>query len=313
MNEAVFILGGQILLALLLDIFFGDIRHYHPLSGFRKLARRVENYFYPQRSTTTPRVLFWLGVLAVVFAIPPFILLLALLKPIPGVDVITGVVVLYFALSKQTLSARARAVSKALLHGNLRDAQQRTRVLLQQKTAPLNEREIIRASVEHVLKNGNSVVFGVLFWFIVGGTPAVMIYRFSDQLYSLWGHNDARYQYFGRFVTILSQILNWLPARLTASTYAIQGNFMRAMECWWQQGRFYSCHNTGIVLAAGAGAIGFCLEGQSIDDDDQMENPDLGKGLPPDLQDIEHSVCLVSRGAWVWLILIVLVESLEFI
>ncbi len=313
MSEAVFILGGQILLALLLDVLFGDIRRYHPLSGFRKLAKRVENYFYPQRSGTTPRVLFWLGVLAVIFAMTPCILLLGLLKPIPGADIIMGVVVLYFALGKQTLSARARAVSKALLHGNPREAQQRAAVLLQQKTPILDQREMIRQSVEHVLKNGNSVVFGVLFWFIVGGTPGVMIYRFTDQLYKLWGHDDARYQYFGRFVIALSQLLNWAPARLTATTYAIQGNFLQALKNWWQQARFYNCHNTGIVLAAGAGAIGFRLEGQPVSDEQLIENPDLGQGSPPDLQDIEHSVSLVTKGAWVWLILIVLVESLEVI
>ncbi len=90
-------------------------------------------------------------------------------------------------------------------------------------------------------------------------------------------------------------------ARLTALTYAIAGNFEDATYCWRTQAATWPEPEEGVVLAAGAGAMGVRL-GQSLSvGDDTVWRPELGTGQVPDADYIDSAVSMIWRGLVIWL------------
>ena len=101
--------------------------------------------------------------------------------------------------------------------------------------------------------------------------------------------------------------MNWLPARLTALSYAAVGpQPALAWRCWREQAASWKSPNAGPVMAAGAGALGLALGGPACYHGEWQPRPPLGEGLAPCAQDIARSIKLVQRVLWLWLAAILL-------
>ena len=157
-----------------------------------------------------------------------------------------------------------------------------------------------KASVESVLENGSDAIFAPIFWFVVGGIPAVLIYRLSNTLDAMWGYKTARYLYFGRFSARMDDILNWLPSRLVGISYAVLGNTQHAYRCWQEQAHLLESPSGGVVMSTGAGALNVCLGGDTSYHGTLKSKPVFGCGLPPTHQDLHRSVGLVSKTLLLW-------------
>lgn len=93
----------------------------------------------------------------------------------------------------------------------------------------------------------------------------------------------------------IDDVLNALPARLTALTYALLGNTRRALACWRLQAPALG------LSQAGAGALGVALGGGALYHGQWEERPPLGEGPAPDAGSIRAAIALVRRGALLWL------------
>ena len=116
----------------------------------------------------------------------------------------------------------------------------------------------------------------------------------------MWGYRNARFLYFGWSAARIDDVLNWLPARLTAFSYAWLGQRRQALDCWKAQAPAWSSPNAGPVMAAGAGALGLALGGPAIYDGEVEERPPLGRGLPPQGPDIVRAWRLVAMTTALW-------------
>ncbi|MEW6646298.1 MAG: adenosylcobinamide-phosphate synthase CbiB [Pseudomonadota bacterium] len=287
--------------AVLLDLWLGEPRRYHPLAGFGRLASALEVRLNRRRRT--------LGVLALLLAVLPLVLLAAALAHLPHVGVVAEVLLLYLAIGATSLAQHGRAVAAALAGGDLALARQRVGWMVSRDTAALDEAGVARAATESVLENGNDAVFGALFWFVVLGAPGAVLYRLVNTLDAMWGYRSERYAAFGWAAARLDDVLNWMPARLTALSYALLGAGRRALRCWRRQGHRTASPNAGVVMAAGAGALGLQLGGPAIYHGIVEERPLLGEGVAPGAADILRAIRLVQHSLWLWLGVIVVLGA----
>ncbi|MFZ3018878.1 MAG: adenosylcobinamide-phosphate synthase CbiB, partial [Gallionella sp.] len=180
-------------------------------------------------------------------------------------------------------------------------ARQAVGMLVSRDTSQLDEEGVSRATVESVLENGNDAVFAALFWFVVAGAPGVLLYRLSNTLDAMWGYRNARYNEFGWAAARLDDVLNFIPARLTAASYALLGHTRSALSCWRQQASMWSSPNAGPVMASGAGALQVQLGGAAIYHGQLEQRPALGCGHAAGATDIARAVRLVNHSLYLWM------------
>lgn len=289
--------------AVLIDWQLGEPRRLHPFIGFGHLASWVERRFYGGPALCPARRRLR-GTLAVSLLLTPAVALALALTHLPYISDLAAALLLYLALGHRSLHEHARPIMAALRAGNLEAARGRLGHIVSRDTAALGATDIAKGAVESVLENGNDAVFAALFWFVIGGAPAVVAYRLANTLDALWGYRNARYLHFGWAAARFDDGLNYIPARLTALTYALMGDAPRALRCWRAQGVTWKSPNAGPVMAAGAGSLGVQLGGPAVYCGQREERPLLGAGARPEANDIERALGLVRAGVGLWLAVI---------
>jgi adenosylcobinamide-phosphate synthase len=176
----------------------------------------------------------------------------------------------------------------------------------------LDDAQVAAAATESVLENGNDAVFGALFWFALLGAPGAVLYRLANTLDAMWGYRTERYERFGWASARIDDVLNFLPARLTALSYLLLGDATRAWRCWRRQAPQWDSPNAGPVMAAGAGALGVRLGGAAPYDGVWEPRPALGEGEPPDARAIVRALRLVRRSVVLWLVVGLLLGVLRW-
>ncbi len=284
--------------ALLLDALLGEPKRAHPLVAFGRLADRLEQHF----NGSAARGWRSHGVTAWCLAVLPLTLLAWLLSLLPSVGWLVDIVLLYLALGLRSLGEHALPVAQALWRHDLPEARRRVGSIVSRDTTQLDEEGVARAATESVLENGSDAVFAALFWFVVAGAPGVVLYRLSNTLDAMWGYRNARFERFGWAAARIDDVLNYVPARLVALTYALLGRTRRALRCWRTQAPLWDSPNAGPVMASGAGALGVVLGGSAIYHGEVHARPELGRGQAPQARHIEHALDLVWAGVGVWLL-----------
>jgi adenosylcobinamide-phosphate synthase len=288
--------------AVLLDLWWGEVRRWHPLVGFGNLAMALERHLNQGGSR------FLRGVLAWMLAVLPLTALAALLVwtlAAPLAQACAHVLMLYFALGLRSLRDHNLPIADALARNDLASARRLTSCIVSRDTTSASEAELTRASAESLLENGNDAVFGTLFWFIVAGGPGAVLFRMANTLDAMWGYRTPRLRQFGCAAARIDDALNYIPARLTALSYVLlapglQGK-RRAWQCWRLQAPAWDSPNAGPVMSSGAGALGVELGGAAIYHGEVEQRPTLGQGKPACGADIRRAWQLVARVTVLWL------------
>lgn len=168
--------------------------------------------------------------------------------------------------------------------------------------------EVAGVAIEQGLAGAHRHVFGPVAWFIVFGPAGAIAYRIAAMLSEQWGtRNDAEFGEFGRFAVKAFRWLDWLPVRVTAASFAIVGNFEDAVYCWRTQALSWADRSQGVILAAGAGALGVRL-GDSLHEPGGLQfRPEMGIGEPADVDYMQSTVGLIWRALVLWMFLLFLV------
>lgn len=286
-------------IAVLIDALLGEPRRWHPLVGFGRLATWLESRLYGA-NTTSAAARRGRGGLALAALVVPATAGAALLAALPGVAM--SAALLYLALGQRSLREHAAAVAAALHRDDLPAARAQVGRMVSRDCTDLDRPGIAGATVESVLENGNDAVFGALLWFALAGAPGAVAYRLVNTLDAMWGYRNTRYRDFGWAAARLDDVLNYLPARLTALGYALLGRSRQALTCWRRQAPAWKSPNAGPVMAAGAGALGVRLGGPASYGGQRQERPPLGSGAPPGAHDIDRALALVGRTVLLWLL-----------
>lgn len=297
-----------IISALVLDWLIGEPKRYHPLVGFGLLVNRVELMLYPRKSTSASHTIFR-GGLAVSILLIPITLFGAVLVSVESLTIIFNILVLTLCIGHRSLHDHAQPIAIAMQSNNDEQARYLVSRIVSRDPATLN---IPRATIESVLENGADSLFSALFWFLIGGVPAVILYRLANTLDAMWGYRSPRYLYFGRVAARLDDVLNYIPARLTALSYAIIGDSKHAIQSWRQQATQWDSPNAGPVMASGAGALSITLGGPAQYDGHWHQRITLGCGDEPQAQDIERALQLVRYSLLLWIAVLIIITGLSY-
>ncbi|HXE40874.1 MAG TPA: CobD/CbiB family protein [Azonexus sp.] len=221
---------------------------------------------------------------------------------------VLNVGVLYLTMGFRQFSHHYTEIQLALRLGDLERARQLLAEWQGRSTYDLGSEEIARLSIEGALAASHRHVFAVLLWFVLlPGPCGALLYRISAIVRDRWNAGDAALpNEFPVFSRKVFGIIDWLPLRVTASAFAIVGDFEDAVYCWRTQPAQWPDRDLGIVLASGAGALGVQLGRPVVDGGEVSDRAELGLGDPPDVDFMQSAVGLVWRATVLWMLLLFL-------
>lgn len=223
-----------------------------------------------------------------------------------------NVLVLYWAMGFREFSNDFHQLQVALRMDDLPLARRYLAQWRGEKTdEALMPAGIASLAAEEALLAAHQRVFGVLMCFVLLPGPAgAVLYRVSAQLADSWGRNTgAGVLDFSLFSRQAFALIDGLPARTTATVFAIVGDFENAVYCWRTQAVLW--HDTifgqgsGIVLASGAGALGVRL-GMSRAGSGEPAPVRLGVGSEADAECLRRVSGLLWRALLLWLLFLIL-------
>jgi adenosylcobinamide-phosphate synthase len=214
------------------------------------------------------------------------------------------VVALYLTMGFRQFSHQFTEIHLALKEDDLARAREVLSLWRGKRCDDLGREAIVRLAIEQALVATHRHVFGVIFWFVVlPGPSGAVLYRLAAFLARRWADSGQ----FGRFAGQALAALDWPAVRATAATFAVVGDFEDAIYCWRTQAAQWHDASLGIVLAAGAGAIGVRLGMPLVEEGLPVDRPPLGLGDDADPGFLDSAIGLVWRGLALWLLVLLLV------
>lgn len=244
----------------------------------------------------------WL--VAVVPAVAAAALLYGLLRwASPLLALAFNIAALYCTLGFRQFSHYFTDLQLAIRAGDVDRARQLIGEWRGEPAQHLSREEVIRLAIEEALVASHRHVFGVLFWFVLlPGPSGAILYRLAVLLRRRWQGLGA----FGAFAERACRALEWPAVRVTAASFAVVGDFEDTLYCWRTQAGAWPDPDAGVLLAAGAGALGVRL-GMPLTSLDGVEvRPELGVGEAADAPFLDGVVGLLWRALVVWLFMLVL-------
>lgn len=204
-------------------------------------------------------------------------------------------------LAQKELGRAVRAVADAL-DRSLEAGRRQVSQIVGRDPEQLDEPGVSRAAIESLAESACDGVVAPLFWLMIGGLPGVALYKAVNTADSMIGHKDERYREFGWASARLDDLLNWIPARLTALLLAGAAFWVKdadAERSWTtalRDARKHDSPNAGWPEAALAGALGFSLGGPRTYEGEVHDLPEFGAGGRRDLgpKDILRSLELYA-------------------
>ena len=303
-------LTAAIVIGFLLDQWLGDPETWwHPVRAIGWLIGWLERHLRQWFPGTAARELTARGVMAVlVLTLTAGItagLLAAAGRIHPWLHFILLGVMCWQILAAKSLKAESMKVYHALTAGDIKRARWAVSRIVGRDTEPLSEEGMIRAAVETVAENASDGVIAPLFYLLLGGPILGFLYKAVNTMDSMTGYRNQKYLYYGRVPARLDDLVNLVPARLTAvlligTAWILPGFDGRGAWRIWLRDRY--CHkspNSAQTEAACAGALGVKLAGPAWYFGVLQEKPTIGEEKKKITgEDIVRVNRLMMGGAW---------------
>ena len=135
--------------------------------------------------------------------------------------------------------------------------------LVSRDTETLSPSDINKGAIETYAENLSDGVIAPLFYLLLFGLEGAFIYKAINTLDSMVGYRNERYEKFGKFSAILDDVVNYLPARITALLIALLMGSQKALLSFYTYGKKHDSPNAGHPISAMALAIGVKLGGDT--------------------------------------------------
>ena len=201
-------------------------------------------------------------------------------------------------IAVRSMYTHVAAVRDPLLAGDLPGARHALSMIVGRDPSTLDSAGISRAALESLAENTSDGIVAPLFWGVVAGLPGIAVYKAINTMDSMIGHRSDRYENFGKCAARLDDLVNLIPARLTALVFAVVSGRLRAsLTPVLRDARHHRSPNAGWPEAALAGALNLRLSGPRIYEGRVAHEPYVNDGAPdPKADAIGRGLALYVRA-----------------
>ena len=260
---------------LLLDALIGDPRWLpHPIRLFGNAIAEMERQFNrgPGKKLKGIAIASFLVIVTgtVFFAIIELIKgKLAVYYPVASVFV-------FYGLANRSLIDEALEVNSKLTNEGLSAGRKQLSQIVGRETSELSENQVRSAVLETLSENLSDGVIAPLFYYCLGGIPLLFAYKMVNTMDSMIGYKNKKYKEFGFFAAKLDDVLNYIPARITALLIALAGFSRRSLQFIRRYGNKHSSPNAGYPEAAMAGVLNCRFGGPNYYHNQLVNKPYIG-------------------------------------
>lgn len=293
-------------IGLILDLIIGDPQvSFHPVRLIGKLissAEKILRKIFPKSNTgeLIAGIVLVIVVTLITTGIPLLILIFAY-KLNFYLYLIIESFLCYLLFAVKSLKTESMKVYKKLNEGNIEAARHEVSMIVGRDTQSLTDRGITKAAVETVAENTSDGIIAPLFFMIIGGPALGFFYKAINTMDSMVGYKNDKYLYFGRFAAKLDDVVNYIPARLSA-LLMILGSYILKLDpknAWriFCRDRFnHASPNSAQTEAVAAGALNIQLAGNAYYFGQLVEK----KAIGDDIREIEYNdIVVINRLLYV--------------
>lgn len=257
-----------------LDFLFGDpVWLYHPvrligalIAGLEKLARRLCG---EHKNALLAAGVLLLIIVAGLSTAVPLLMLYGAGRIHPGLSLALESFWCYQLLAAKSLKQESMKVYHEIKKKDLKGARKAVSMIVGRDTESLDEAGVVKAAVETVAENTSDGVTAPLLFMMIGGAPLGFFYKAVNTMDSMIGYKDEKYLYLGRCAAKLDDVLNYIPARLSAvlmtlAAYLLKLDGHRAWSIYLRDKRKHASPNSAQTEAVCAGALGIRLAGDAF-------------------------------------------------
>ena len=199
------------------------------------------------------------------------------------------------SVAGRMLGSVALGVATPLARGDMEGARAELPSLVGRRASGLDHTEVARATIESVAENSVDAVVAPLFWAVMAGAPGTLAYRAVNTLDAMVGHHSDRYEHFGWASARLDDVMNWVPARITAGLVmaARPRSAREVLRVIRRDAPAHPSPNSGVAEAAFAAALDVQLGGVNRYENRVEDRGTLGYGRKPKADDIISAVKLL--------------------
>ena len=277
-------------LAFLVDLVFGEVPdRIHPTFWMGKIA----GYFKPKLRSKNTRVEKVNGVilcvlLVTVFVVPTYFVLFWIRELFGWLPYIVGsAIILQTAFAIKCMKQYTLPVAAAVEKRDFDGAKRLLPFIVRRNPDELTEKHILSAAVETIAEGTTDGITSPFFYFALFGVPGAIAFRVINTLDSIVGYKDSEHINIGWFSAKMDTVVNYIPARLTATLMILAASLLR--EDWRNSWRILqrdrkktASPNAGWTISAMAGALNVQLEKQgsyTIGDNNSLSPLHITKAL----------------------------------
>ena len=303
----------------ILDLIIGDPYSFpHPVRFIGKLINFVEKQI--RKITKSDKGLkiagfvLWFIVVGVTFSITFTICQLFRFNKIAYF--IVNSILIYTTLATKCLKDEAVKIYKVLKTGDIEKSRIQLSYIVGRDTTTLNEKEIVRATVETVAENTVDGIIAPLFYAFIGGAPLAMAYKAINTLDSTVGYKNEKYYYLGYASAKIDDIANYIPARigvilLSIGSLFVGFNFKDALKIGIRDRKNHKSPNCAFSEGAVAGALGIQLGGTNIYFGKAVYKPTIGdKKREIEIEDIVRTNKIMYSSSIISIIIFTIIYYL---
>jgi len=288
----------KIWIAYILDLIFGDPQNIiHPVQIIGKIISLGEKILLKEKSGS--RYKFFAGIILNIFVVSITYRLTCLIyksSKTSGVFTLIEIYLMYTVFSVNSLAREGNRVYNILKEGNIEKARKDLSYLVSRDTETMDEKIIIRSTMETISENTVDGIVAPMFYMFLGGLPLAMTYKAINTLDSMVGYKNEKYMDFGKFSAKIDDIANFIPARITgflivAASMILRYNYKNSLKIFIRDRKNHSSPNSAHAEASVAGALGVQFGGRVSYFGKEADKPTIGDKIKDfELEDIKKNI-----------------------